>query len=369
MSLMDFLKRPFWGGTIGDYIGFLAFAIAGIVLSRILAKGIAFVAGRVFVREDVKKNRPLFRSLIRKPVQGLILTLFLFVAFNFVEGPLSQIEILHFKRKTQVPGFTPARLVNHLFTMMAVIYVTLLVSHLMEYIYQVMLDHAKAKEEREREQLLPMMRDVSNIILWTISLFSLLGIVFHVNIPALITGLGIGGVALALAAKESIENLLASFTILADKPFVLGDTIKMGAIEGRVERIGFRSTRVRDKDGIELIIPNKKLIDESVENRSGRDKFKFKLVVPLRYNLSEEQLQKLVASLKEVMKGKKELQGQAEITLASYDEKSVKLNIVYHLPDDFTDPQIQAFKDQLNFDIYASVLPAMQMVGRLEPED
>jgi len=88
---------------------------------------------------------------------------------------------------------------------------------------------------------------------------------------ALITGLGIGGVAIALAGKETVENFFASFTILSDKPFQTGDVIKLGETEGTVERIGFRSTRLRNLDGSATVIPNQNLVSQNVTNLSTRD--------------------------------------------------------------------------------------------------
>jgi MscS family membrane protein len=354
------LQRPFWGATVGDYFAFLLFLMAGVLLRKPLAKGIMYLASRIIVQEHVTKNRPLFRSLLQKPLEGLILTLFLFIAFNFIEEPLSKLALFHWKRKDGAPGVTLAGLVGHVFSLMAIIYLALLVSHIIEFAFTLMMEHAKERKEREREQLFPLLRDVTKIVVWTVAMFCLLGIVFNVNIPALITGLGIGGVALALAAKESLENLLASFTILADKPFVLGDSIRISNMEGKVERIGFRSTRIRNKEGIELIVPNRNLISDSLENLSGREKRKITLTIPLRYNLSQEELQKMIESLREHLDKKPELRSKSEITVASYDEKSMKLQIVYRLPQDYTDAQVQSFKDKLNLDVYASILPAMK---------
>lgn len=365
---LAFLERSFWGATIGDYLAFVAFLIAGILLRKPLAKGIAYITGRLIVQQHVAQNRPLFQSLMRKPLQGLILTLFLFIAFNFIEGPMSETALLHWKRKDGEPGLTVSELIGHLFSFAAIIYIALLISHILEFVFLVMMEHARENGEREREQLLPLLRDITKILLWTIAVFSLLGIVFHVNIPALITGLGIGGVALALAAKESIENLLASFTILADKPCVLGDTIRIGSNEGKVERIGFRSTRIRDKEGILLVVPNKKLVDEYLQNLTGRDRRRFKLILPLRYNLDQVRLDQLIESIRQLMKSRPELEGEAEITIASYEEKAMKLQVLYHLPEEYSDAQVQIFKDTLNKDLYSAILPAMT-ISRSEIEE
>ncbi len=99
-----------------------------------------------------------------------------------------------------------------------------------------------------------------------LALFFVLGFIFKVNIVALVGGLGIGGLALALASKETVENLFGSFTIFFDKPFTVGDHVKVGNVEGFVEGIGLRSTRIRTLERSLLTIPNKKMIDAELEN-------------------------------------------------------------------------------------------------------
>jgi MscS family membrane protein len=221
------------------------------------------------------------------------------------------------------------------------------------------VERAHRRQERERAQLLPLLKDVAKIMLWTMGFFWLLGEVFHVNIPALITGLGIGGVALALAAKESIENLLASFTILADKPFVVDDTVRLGALEGKVERIGFRSTRLRSADGSLLIVPNKKLIDESLENLSGRDVRKVRLTVPLKYKLPQAELETLMENVRKRVGDEARVQGDVQVTLEAFGEATMLLQVVYHLPDNLPDDQIQSARNHVNVAVYGAVTAHM----------
>jgi MscS family membrane protein len=97
-----------------------------------------------------------------------------------------------------------------------------------------------------------------------------LGEVFAVNVTALIGGLGIGGLAVAFAAKESLENLIASFTIFLDQPFGVGDLVQASEVNGTVEKIGFRSTRLRTAEKSYVTVPNKSMIDKPLDNLSLR---------------------------------------------------------------------------------------------------
>ncbi len=101
------------------------------------------------------------------------------------------------------------------------------------------------------------------IILGTLTVLSS---VFSVNVAALATGLGIGGIAIAMASKESLENLLGSFTIFLDKPFTYGDVVTVNGYTGTVEKVGFRSTRIRTYDKSIVTVPNKNMVNAELDN-------------------------------------------------------------------------------------------------------
>ena len=94
--------------------------------------------------------------------------------------------------------------------------------------------------------------------------------VLNFNISNLITGLSIITAAVALATRESLENLIASFIIFFDKPFTMGDLVKVENITGNVERIGLRSTRIRTDQKTFITVPNKKMVDSILDNLSLR---------------------------------------------------------------------------------------------------
>ena len=106
----------------------------------------------------------------------------------------------------------------------------------------VMAKRAVRKGSGFNEQLIPFLKEVFKVFLVIFAFFFALGTLFSLDIGSIITGLGIGGLAVALAAKESLENLLASFTIFLDQPFIVGDLVQVGEVTGTVEKIGFRST-------------------------------------------------------------------------------------------------------------------------------
>jgi MscS family membrane protein len=111
--------------------------------------------------------------------------------------------------------------------------------------------------------------------------------------PAL-AGLGVGGIAVALAAQKTLENVIAGASLIFDKAVRVGDFIKMGEIIGTVDHIGLRSTRIRTLDRTIVSVPNSQIASASVETISARDKFWFHPIVSLRYETTTEQLRQII---------------------------------------------------------------------------
>ena len=126
---------------------------------------------------------------------------------------------------------------------------------------------------------------------------TILSSVFDVNIAALATGLGIGGIAIAMASKESLENLLGSFTIFLDKPFTYGDIVTVNGYTGVVEKVGFRSTRIRTFDKSIVTVPNKNMVNAELDNLGMRPIRRVKFSIGLVYGTKVEQIKSIVKDL------------------------------------------------------------------------
>jgi len=118
---------------------------------------------------------------------------------------------------------------------------------------------------------------------------------------AIIAGLGVGGLAIALAAQPTVENLIGGFSLFADKPVRVGDFCKYGDDVGTIEAIGIRSTRIRGIDRTVTTIPNGVLSKMSVVNFTQRDLMLLKSVIGLRYETTPEQLRFVLAKLRELL--------------------------------------------------------------------
>lgn len=119
-------------------------------------------------------------------------------------------------------------------------------------------------------------------------------------ITSALAGLGVGGIAVALAAQNTLANVFGSVTLLTDRPFRVGDVVRVEAIEGKVEAIGLRSTRIRTHDGHFVTIPNKTVADSAIINISRRPTIRQLITISLTYDTPAARVQQAVGILREI---------------------------------------------------------------------
>lgn len=147
-------------------------------------------------------------------------------------------------------------------------------------------------------------------------------------VTSVVAGLGIGGVALALAAQKTVENLFGSLSILVDQPFRVGDVIKVDTIEGTVETIGLRSTRLRTADRTLIIIPNGKLADMRIESLGPRDRIRFVTKLSLARSATPEQLRRVVVDARAVLvAAEKVLADEVYVRFTGFGESSFDIDV------------------------------------------
>lgn len=125
---------------------------------------------------------------------------------------------------------------------------------------------------------------------------------FGINPTAALAGLGVGGIAIALAAQKTLENVIAGISLIADQAVRAGDTLKLGDIVGTVEDVGLRSTRIRTLDRTLVSVPNGQIANMSLETLSARDKFWFHPIIGLRYETTADQLRSVIADATRALK-------------------------------------------------------------------
>ena len=145
-----------------------------------------------------------------------------------------------------------------------------LLLRIIDFIAIILEKKANLTSDQSDNQLIIFFKDFFKVILVIIGIIMIIKFAFDRNIGSLLTGLSIVGAAIALALRESLENLIASFIIFFDKPFTIGDLVKVQNITGSVEKIGLRSTRIRTDQKTYVTVPNKQMVDSLLDNLSLR---------------------------------------------------------------------------------------------------
>lgn len=259
---MDFLNKIYLDNSFKSYLIVLGAILFVLLFKKLLSRYIAALIYQLIKRTWAQIEQRQFINLIVRPLGDFMVIGVVVIAIDKLNYPTAwNLKIYHHPLESILTKIG--------YVIVIVAFVKLVVS--LVHFVSLVLQQAGASIDKEHNQLIIFFRDFFKVIAYIAGLLLLLKIVLNVNVGAFVAGLGIAGAALALAAKESIENIIASFIIFLDKPFFTGDTVKVNMFSGKVERIGLRSTRIRTNDKTLITVPNKQMVDSVVDNLSFRN--------------------------------------------------------------------------------------------------
>ena len=221
-------------------------------------------------------------------------------------------------------------IISKTFNLLLLIIIFWIINRAIDFIGFKLKNRASETESKVDDQLIPFAVDMAKVITVILGVVMILGNVFNVNITALVTGLGIGGVAFALASKESLENLLGSFTIFFDKPFTVGDIVTLG-VTGVVEKVGFRSTRIRTFDKSIVTVPNKNIISSELDNLGARPVRRVKFNIGLTYNASVNNIKAIVNDIQELIDKHPETNNEGKVRFLNFGASSLDIMVLYYV--------------------------------------
>jgi MscS family membrane protein len=257
----------FLGIYLWQYIGILLLIVISFMLYFLFSRLLDLISSRLLWRSSIIDEN---KTKILKKIDGyLTLSLLAFIAIHLL--PILRLPI-KFSAILQNGG----RILLAIFLMLVFI-------GLVDVLKSYLNDLTAKTVSRLDEQLVPIVTKFIKIIVVIIALFRILHIL-DINVTALIAGISIGGLALALAAQDTVKNLLGSMMIFFDKPFQIGDYIISGDIEGSVTEVGFRSTRIKKPDTSIISIPNGRLSDSNLTNLGERNVRMMNMTIGVMYN-------------------------------------------------------------------------------------
>jgi len=272
-GLPDWLRSSFLGIEVWQLGGILLLVFVALLLQRLVVFLVATWLHRLVGRLRVKWVSSAVRRS-SKPIGGFVM------ALVFVAG----FPVLQFGAGVNRMALVAIRI-------LAAFSAVWLAYRLVDVLADWLLEKAEKSDTRLDDQLVPLLRKSLKLF------FAVVGGIFllqnlQVDVGSLLAGLGLGGLAFALAAKDTVANFFGSLMIFIDKPFQIGDWIKMGAdVEGTVEEVGFRTTRIRTFYNSLITLPNAKVTETAVDNLGARVYRRYKTKLGLEYGTPPEKVQ------------------------------------------------------------------------------
>ena len=326
-----FLESVFLGNTIKSYLLFLGILIFGLLLKRIFSRMLSKLLLKLFGQFGKEAQAETFISLLVRPIEILLLLIILYTSINQLNYPLNEVIFSRADKGKVSFQITVINVLDKTFLLLFIVAGFWIFLRIIDYVAHVFLLRASTSDLKSDNQLVPFAKELGKIITIIFAVFVVMGAVFNLNVATIIAGLGIGGIAVALAAQDTLQNLLGSFTIFADKPFVVGDLVRVDKYEGTVEKVGFRSTLIRTADKTLVVIPNKKMIDSPLENLSLRNLRRMKFNIGLKYETPAPIMLKISKEIEEYVNKHAATSNDTMVTFDAFGDSSLKLQVLYFI--------------------------------------
>ncbi|HEX5652420.1 MAG TPA: mechanosensitive ion channel family protein [Chitinophagaceae bacterium] len=274
------------------------FIVAGVILAVwVLKRFISrYFAGLLYsgvhaIWKGVDKRS--FISLVIRPLGYFLLILISIISLYKLNFP----EQLN----ADIYKYTLKQIIHGAGTVILILAFIGLLLRIIDFVALILEKKANLTPDQSDNQLIIFFKDFFKVMLVIIGIMMVIKFAFGLNIGSLLTGLSIVGAAIALALRESLENLIASFIIFFDKPFTTGDLVKVQQVTGSVEKIGLRSTRIRTDQKTYVTVPNKQMVDSILDNLSLRTQRRGDLRLELGVQTAPAKLESLIAAIKKLV--------------------------------------------------------------------
>ena len=312
--MQEMLSQTYYGNTIIEWAIALGIALGAFIVGKVVYWISGGTLRRLTAKTETKIDDVLI-DLLDEPLVLVVTALGLRLALGMLTLPAGITQFL----SNALQG-------------LIVVAVAWTLVRLFDAAITYGLQPAVEKSESDLDdQLLPIVRKGGKTILWS------LGIIMALNnagydVAALLAGLGIGGLALALAAQDTVKNVFAGFTIFTDRPFALGDRVVVNGFDGSVEEIGLRSTRIRTLAGRQVTIPNSSISNSPVENISSEPSRKVVLNLGLTYDTTPDAMRRAVVILGEIeAEHSEDTIGDPRIGFNGFGDFAMNILFIYYI--------------------------------------
>ena len=280
------MNNEILGITIGQYATALSVVLVAYVAKKIFAY--LFVKAIVPLAQKTKKELDdRFLACLQKPAEFLILLLGLFIAMEILQLPSEPFDF--------------HKLLTALLKALVIFDIAWFLFNLVDMVDHYLNQWAARTESTLDDQLAPLLR--KSLRIFIVVMAGLMAIqTFGYPVTGVLASLGIGGLAFALAAKDTVSNIFGSLMIIFDRPFHVGDWVKAGDLEGTVEEVGFRSTKIRTFAKTLISVPNNIIANMALDNYSRMPKRRIRLTVGVSYDTTPKQMREAVSQIRQLLK-------------------------------------------------------------------
>lgn len=306
------LEKELWGNTLENW-GISILIILGTVL---VVKLLSFLSKKYlkpFVTRTSNRLDDVAYYSMDSPILFAIMLLGIWIAIHRLVYPDNFVNV-----------------VDSAYGILIVLDITWIFARLSGSLLQVYWGH---HANGQTNKMLPIVKRAILVVVWIIGLVMALSNV-GVNISALLGTLGIGGIAFALAAQDTVKNIFGAFTILTDKPFTIGDTIHIDSFEGTVIDVGVRSTKIRDYDGRIITFPNYKVTDASIINITSEPMRRVVTKVGLTYDTTPEKMKEALDILRSIpgkVENASSKPSDAIANFSDYTDSALVITFMYYI--------------------------------------
>lgn len=293
------IDQTILSNSLRSYLFVAAILIVTLLIKRLVSR---FFASMIYTWVDKQNHSELRKNHVHRlivPIEQFLLFLVAIIAIYELKFPTAW-NLNLFKLSLQ-------QLLDSGIKLMFIILLIRVTLRTLEFIAIILENKARLTKDLSDDQLVLFFRDFFKVIIYIIGVLLVLRYVFNENIGNLVTSLSIVGAAIALSTRESLENIIASFIIFFDKPFTIGDLVKVSGFTGTIEKIGLRSTRIRTQEKTFISVPNKQMVDSIVDNISLRSERRIEMDLQLSVTTSAKALADFANYLRTYLKSENDL--------------------------------------------------------------
>ncbi|MFN0729720.1 mechanosensitive ion channel family protein [Polaribacter gochangensis] len=281
----EFAQKKILNIEIWKFLGLLLMLLIAVLLHAIFKRIIYFVLHKI--HNSFIRNNSL---TVAKVLKKLAHPISLLIALSFIDKIYPSLQFGLAINKWAFIGLNITQTVFWIYIFLQLVTVAM-------HVYSELTAKTQSKLD---DQLVPILNNFLKGIVIFVGVLKMLT-VFGIDTTAVIAGASIGGLAVALASQDTVKNLIGTFMIFLDKPFHIGDWIEAGGVEGSVEEVGFRSSRIRAADTSIFQIPNSKLSEIVINNKGLRLYRRYNTNVGLRYDTPPELIEAFVKGVREII--------------------------------------------------------------------